>query len=394
MFSQTFSQVALLLLTLPLVSFGRSIPSRDVAIPLSNRDITPRDINIESVNIKTAQASDDHYPRATRLSDRGNSILLGYAHFDGKARTIQVVRSTDDGKSFRPFGQVATRPSNADMDNAFLLEVPGTKGQTILIAFRNHDKDDNGVYTQFRITVCQSKDGGKTWKYLSQAAEITPTADNQLGIWEPFMRIGNDGKIQLTYSKELATKDQETFRVISPDGGRTWSDPVNLRVHSTDIELRDGMQGITSVKDSHNHKEALVMVFETTRHTTYSVEYAVSYDDGATYAHRGVVYEPPKGKNAGSPQITSGKDGLICLFMTDDDVSAADQSWPSVAKVKAVTATELNDGKVTWTTSPKTIGDNNSHWPGLTTIGHKAFGVFDQGTSDSGTAIKGHFLSW
>ncbi|ORY58912.1 Sialidase, partial [Pseudomassariella vexata] len=298
------------------------------------------------------------YPRLALLSD--NSILVGYTQISGNQRTISVIRSTDNGGSFSPWGTIATNTNGGDLDNVYLLEV--SKGN-ILAVFRNHDKNASGAYTHYRITVCQSTDGGKTWAFISQAVESSIQGQ---GLWEPFLRIGNDGKVQLTYSGELSTDNQETFRVVSSDGGKGWSAAVNLRIHSTSEKLRDGMQGIARAKDAQDGRDALIMVFETTRRGPglFSVEYAVSYDDGASWGNRDVVYAPSAStKNAGSPQIAQvGDKGLVVAFMTDEDT--ASPNWPSLASIKVVVSVGLNGGKIAWG-GKATVQGATSAWPGL-----------------------------
>lgn len=80
-----------------------------------------------------------------------------------------------------------------------------------------------------------SFNGGKDWTYLSQAAE-KPTAPN--GLWEPFMRIGRRGEIQMTFSQELSHIDQDTMFLTSDDRGKTWSQP--RPVTGVGEQLRDG----------------------------------------------------------------------------------------------------------------------------------------------------------
>ncbi|KAI1845897.1 hypothetical protein JX265_011207 [Neoarthrinium moseri] len=389
MFINTIIQAALLLLScLPFLASSRSIPN-----PLAQRglELSPRAVQVQAVKVEATPASDNHYSRVTRLSD--GSILLAYTHFNDKERTIQVLKSTNNGASFQPWGEIAHRTSG-DMDNVFLQEVGSTSPPTVLAAFRNHDKtDDNKAYTHFRITVCRSEDGGKNWKFLSQAHEFPaqPNADGFApGIWEPFMRIGADGNIQMTFSKELAKDDQQTFRTTSKDGSR-WSPAVNLKVHKDDVKLRDGMQGIVKVKDQKDGRDALVMVFETTRRGehVFSVEYAVSYDDGATYPERGLVYAPAGDKkNAGSPQIVNlGDKGLAVLFMTDE--STPTQDWPAIAQIKGLTSAGLKGGKIAWGTRPEVVGNANSQWPGLLSFNGKILGVFD-----NDGVVQGRFLSW
>ncbi|KAH6657124.1 Sialidase [Truncatella angustata] len=207
-----------------------------------------------------------------------------------------------------------------------------------------------------------------------------------MGLWEPFIRVGKHGDIQLTYSAELAGDNQETFRVVSRDGGQSWSPPQCLRCHGPEERLRDGMQGIVEVRDASSGQEALVIVFETTRHGTFSVEYAISFDDGHSWGARGVVYCPPWGRNAGAPQIARfGNGALAVIFMTDEDSSAVD--WPKNAAVKSVVSDGLNHGRINW--SKPMVISQSSNWPGLLEVGHgEVMAVYEHGGQPLGKVLR------
>lgn len=304
------------------------------------------------------------YPRLTRLSD--GSILLGFMRLapapTPTTRVLTVARSVDGGRTFAPWGEVV-RCDRSDCDNIFLLEVPGGPGPDprprVLAAFRNHDVPDPGGARNppylFRITVCESLDGGRTWRYLSTAAEKAAP----WGLWEPFMRIGAGGEVQMTYSRELEARDQDTMMRVSYDRGKTWSEPRT--VTGAGELLRDGMTGIAATAD--RGRPALVMVFETPRHGTFSLEAVVSYDDGDTWGHRQVVFETQRGANAGAPQIEAfANGGLATVFMTDMDEDVRD--WPRKASVKTVLGGPLVDGKIHWQ-SPQPACPPQSFWPGI-----------------------------
>lgn len=330
------------------------------------------------------------YPRLTRLSD--GSILLGMTRFDGALRVLAVDRSVDDGRTFAPWGEV-TR-CEGDCDNLFLLELPPAHPgdpPTVLAAFRNHDVDPaaNRLPTYFRITICESHDAGRTWTYLSQAAE-KPAPD---GLWEPFLRLSGTGagavEVQLTYSLELEPRDQDTMQRTSRDRGRTWS--AARTVSGAGEVLRDGMNGIAATTDRRDGRPALVMVFETTRRPgVFSVEAVVSYDDGATWAHRQLVYAPPDpAANAGAPQIEAfANGGLATVFMTDEDVQDG-RDWTRKATVKTVFGGPLLDGKIQWG-APQSACPAQSFWPGVFRLSDTQ--LIAACENDNG--IRGRILEW
>lgn len=113
------------------------------------------------------------YPRLANLQD--GSILAGFTAFSGSTHILTITRSTDGGKSFQAWGQVASATN--DLDNIHLVQLPNGK---IVATFRNNDKNGS-TYTFYRITACVSSDNGKTWAFLSQVDQRTASGVN--GLW-------------------------------------------------------------------------------------------------------------------------------------------------------------------------------------------------------------------
>lgn len=344
------------------------------------------------------ERTDGTYPRLCRLSD--GTILASFTRIDGNVHMLIVSSSTDNGRTFQEIGEIAR--AAGDIDNAYLVEVSSAP-QTVIAAFRNHDLDSQGRPTHYRITICGSPDGGKSWTFFSQAAETSPPQ----GIWEPFGRMGNRGEVQITYSQEFAADDQRTLLVTSPNRGLTWSKPINLDERS--LHLRDGMCGIAQTRDTANGKDVLVMVVETTRFPgKFDVEGMLSYDDGMSYEGRHIVYNPspenvlrnqsnpnvqsaniPDIYNAGAPQIASFKaDGsLICVFMTDEDAPPDSVNWTRHAAIKAVFAPPPRNGTIEWG-PPILIAKEESYWPGVAAIDDRTVMVTYDNGGPKGTLIR------
>ncbi|KAH6616203.1 glycoside hydrolase family 93 protein [Chaetomium sp. MPI-SDFR-AT-0129] len=333
------------------------------------------------------------YPRLCQRRD--GSILAGFTvfqHQDGDAGTTRVLtvdRSTDGARTFEPLGEI-TR-SKGDCDNLFLLELPELpegevepeQQSTVLAAFRNHDLDDEGKHRFFRITVCQSRDGGQHWEFLSQAVEKPAP----FGLWEPFMRMSQNGlEVQLFFSNEIAADDQDTMVVRSADRGRTWTKPEC--VTGDGERLRDGMVGVAPVRACGEH-DALVLVMETTRQGTFSIEAVVSFDDGNTFGYRQVVYAPSiPGRNAGAPQVTSFRDGSVAVVFMSDEEREGEPRWPQGAKIKAIHGRLGVDGRFSW--GPVEVVEHRpSSWPGIGTMADDAaLAVYEHAAVVRGRVFK------
>ncbi|KAI1371379.1 glycoside hydrolase family 93 protein [Hypoxylon crocopeplum] len=359
--------------------------SRDLQSPwLTSRDTTTPFGEIgASFTLGSAESrlSDSGtYPRMTRLSDGG--ILSISTFSDSSGKTLRVSRSDDNGSTFTQIGEVAS--STGDLDNGFLIQLPSG---AVIAAFRNHDLNADGALTYFRITICRSDDGGRTWTFASQAIEHAASSSGFNGLWEPFMRIGNDGGLQLTYSEELSQTNQETFRQVSHDEGQTWSASTNLGLHGSQ-QVRDGMQGIVSTTDAASGQAVLVMVFEVNDNGQFYLATVTSSDDGNTWGSRTVIYRTSQ-HNAGAPQIASLGANLVVVFMTDEDTAVGDLNWPNRAAVKAIFSTELRNGQVTWTTETMQLSAQSSYWPGTFQRGtNDIMGVYERGGVPLGKIIS------
>lgn len=356
-------------------------PTESQPTDVNNARVLPKLLTLHSPN-PNAPAT---YARLTRLAD--TSLLLSFTTVQGPQRILTVKRSVDEGQTFEPWGEV-TR-CEGDCGNLFLLELPATATHPakLLAAFRNHDFDATHHITYFRITVCESLDGGRTWRYLSQADEKPAP----MGLWEPFMRLRAGGVVQMTYSKELAPRDQDSISIESSDGGATWSAPRTV-AGGEEPALRDGMTGIASTVDQASGRDALIMIFETTRRgRTFSLEAVVSYDDGESWGHRQEVYKTrDSGANAGAPQIAAfANGGLAVVFMTDEEVP--ERKWPRRAGIKVLFGGPLVDGAMSWgEKEPLAVCPRPAFWPGVYAVSETRL----MALCDHDGGISGRVIEW
>ncbi|KAM0715140.1 hypothetical protein Q7P37_009605 [Cladosporium fusiforme] len=296
------------------------------------------------------------YPRANTLLD--GSILGAVATTIDSTKILQLVVSQDQGQTWSPKGSAASRPaSTSDLDNPFPLQL---SNGNILLAFRNHDKSEEGDYTYYRITLTTSSDNGATWTYLSTPAS-EPAGPN--GIWEPFLRNGQDGSLQLYYSRLNGDDDQNSILRTSTDGGVTWSD--EQIISGVGITARDGMLGVAAFPDPDGQE--LVAVFESLPvDGTFSVHAISSPDDGKSWGDRRLVYSA-KGErnNAGAPQVVNVGGKLCVSFMTDEDTQL--HEWVKGAGAKLLVSSDgVNFEEKTEVFAPDAV------WPGMVALNESA----------------------
>ncbi|KAI1192616.1 glycoside hydrolase family 93 protein [Nemania serpens] len=285
------------------------------------------------------------YIRASAVNDGG--LIAGYAASDGAQHVLRTAKSTDGGQSWHHQGEVyRADTATHDLDNAFPLQLPSGR---ILYAYRNHDRTGS-QYTYYRITISYSDDGGVTFLYLSTVAERPASGVN--GLWEPFLRVANDGSLQCYYSAENSATDQDGFMRQSSDGGLTWSSPITIS--GAGVTSRDGMIGVAEVDGNGN----LMAVFENTEDCGFSIDYVLSHDDGRSWGQRGRAYTAANNGEAIAPQICNAGGTLVVSFMTDESVGGTGADG---AQMKVITST---NGGGSWSGSVVT-GQVASHWPGL-----------------------------
>lgn len=303
--------------------------------------------------VPMSQNNTGNYPRATTADSNG--LMIGAYNIKAAGQTIlKTVQSTDSGQTWSDLGEVyRANTTTHDLGNEFPFFLPSGR---LLYFYRDHDRvPPNGDFTLFRIQVSYSDDGGVTFKYLSTVEERTPSGVS--GIWEPFVRLANDGTtLQCYYSSENSKADQDIIARTSTDGGASWSDAY---VVANGQNTRDGMPGIAPLDDNGN----LIAVFETNANGgRFVVSSVTSSDDGYTWGNRRRVYTPPgSNTNAGSPQALNVGGNLVVSFNTDEDkASPGGKAGYSGGAAKIIVS---SDGGATWG-AKTTIFESGSNWPG------------------------------
>ncbi len=146
-------------------------------------------------------------------------------------KKVGVCESKDDGLTWQWLSDIPTRKGD-DANHSYpeLHAVEATDG-TIIAQIRNHNKADAGGTLQ-----TESKDGGKTW---TEPHAIT------FGLPSHLLRL-RDGRLLMTYGHRRPPFGNQAR--ISTDHGQTWSEPMILSGdgkggdlgYPSTVELADG----------------------------------------------------------------------------------------------------------------------------------------------------------
>jgi hypothetical protein len=158
-------------------------------------------------------------------------LLYAGVELWSKPRRVGVCESVDDGQSWRWLADIPARPGDDPAQYHELHGVACEDGR-LVVHIRNHNKANNRETLQ-----TESLDGGKSWS--------VPRATGVWGLPSFLLRL-RDGRLLMTYGHRRAPFGNQAR--VSPDGGRTWSEPVvisgdgiggDLGYPST-VELADG----------------------------------------------------------------------------------------------------------------------------------------------------------
>src|SRR6185312_12868790 len=190
------------------------------------------------------------YPRVIQLKfgpDKG-TLLATYSH----RGNLPIWRSTDNGESWTLFSQVPQLRGQP-----CLYELPVKMGEfpagTVMACGNGTSSTDP---KKRPLDVAYSKDGGKSWAYLSTIAyggsgRYDPTdraglSRDQDPIFEPYLYTDRSGRLVAYFSDERDKKNgysQLLDHVVSEDGGKSWG-PLVYDVAIPDGLSRPGMASI------------------------------------------------------------------------------------------------------------------------------------------------------
>jgi len=138
----------------------------------------------------------------------GRLIYAGKELWTGDKR-VGVCESKDDGKSWQWLSDIPTREGDNRKDYHELHAAEASDGR-LIVQVRNHNKKHHRETLQ-----CESSDGGKTWTEL-----------HSIGVWglPSYLTPLKDGRLLMSYG--YRRKPYGNQARVSEDGGRTWSEPV------------------------------------------------------------------------------------------------------------------------------------------------------------------------
>lgn len=149
----------------------------------------------------------------------GRLLYAGIELWTGE-RKIGVCESRDDGKTWDWLSAIPTRKGDDPSQYHELHAVEGQPGQ-IVVHIRNHNKRNNRETLQV-----ESSDGGKTW-----------TEPHSIGVWglpSHLLKLSDD-RLLMSYGHRRPPFGNQAR--ISNDGGKSWSEAIAISDDATNGDL-------------------------------------------------------------------------------------------------------------------------------------------------------------
>ncbi len=235
---------------------------------------------------------------------------------------LQIQISTDNARTWIPLATIAEPGRN--LDNGSLVLMPDNTlrltGRSVVSAIN----DRGEAVRSYHLPVYQSRNGGKTWVFLSQVDTSEPLLQGpgqpSVGLWEPFLFLLPSGKVACAYASEKHTQERPAFSQtvaerVSPDGGKTWGREITLAAQPGGGGQRPGMPVIARMVNGR-----YIAVYEIIGIGEGDVHYKTS-PDGKTWA-RGIG-TPIAGQHQG-PWVVSLQSGRLLVTSCENQMSYSD----------------------------------------------------------------------
>ena len=199
---------------------------------------------------ETTHVADAGWGRMTRLKD-GRWLCVNTL-YPGPNSILQLEISADGARTWTPLATVAEPGRN--LDNGEVIPLPGgdlrLTGRSVV--------DGRGMPRSYHLPVYGSRDGGRTWAFLSQVdtSEAPPHEPGQpsVGLWEPHFFFLPGGQLACAYANEkhsvaAPAYSQIVSERVSPDGGATWGKEIVLAAQTGGGGQRPGMPVLARLKN-------------------------------------------------------------------------------------------------------------------------------------------------
>lgn len=235
---------------------------------------------------------------------------------------LQIQISTDNARTWTLVAAVAEPGRN--LDNGNLALMPDNTLRLTCRSVVDENSRTAGAVRSYHLPVYQSKDGGKTWTFLSQVDTSEPPLQGlgqpSVGLWEPFLFLLPSGKVACAYANEKHARERPAFSQtvaerVSPDGGKTWGREITLAAQPGGGRQRPGMPVVARMVNGR-----YIAVYEIIGIGNGDVHYKTS-PDGKTWA--GGIGTPIAGQHQG-PWVASLQSGRLLVTSCENQVSYSD----------------------------------------------------------------------
>ena len=242
----------------------------------------------------------------------GGDWLCVSTTFNKTNSTLQLQLAGNSARVWTPISEV--REGVRFMDNGELIQLADG---SILLTCRSLVEGES-----YRFPVFSSKDGGRSWAYLStiDSNEGAPGTLKKRGLWEPHFYHLADGRLAVAYANEKHASETPSFSQtcslkISASQGADWGAEIILADQPGGGALRPGMPVVARMGNGH-----YIAVYEVVGLGDADVCFKIS-KDGEHWAPG--LGERIDGHHAG-PWVTTLSDGRLLLTSCANTVSCSD----------------------------------------------------------------------